>query len=56
MRPQAFLSTGRRNDRRRASRCGEIARKGGIWKSPNVLQWIKENVPCFNGNIPAKWT
>ncbi len=54
MRPQA-LSTGRHKDRRRASRSGKIARKSDIWKSGNVCSmWIKENVPYFKGNIPAK--
>ena len=30
--------------------------KGNIWNSLDVLKWIKMNVPCFTGLIPAEWT
>jgi hypothetical protein len=30
--------------------------KGNVWSSWDVLQWIKQNVPCFGGQIPAEWT
>ena len=30
--------------------------KGDIWNFGDVLKWIKENVPCFAGQIPAEWT
>ena len=30
--------------------------KGNVWNSWDVLQWIKQNVPCFTGMIPAEWT
>ncbi len=30
--------------------------KGDPWNLTNVVQWIKANVPCFSGQIPAEWT
>jgi hypothetical protein len=30
--------------------------KGDIYNLLDVLKWIKENVPCFTGKIPAEWT
>lgn len=29
---------------------------GNIWNASDVLRWIKQNVPCFAGVIPAQWT
>jgi len=30
--------------------------KGDVWKFMDVLTWIRENVPCFAGQVPAEWT
>ena len=30
--------------------------RGNIHNSLDVLQWIKQNVPCFTGVIPREWT
>ena len=30
--------------------------RGNIHNPLDVLQWIKQNVPCFTGMIPREWT
>jgi hypothetical protein len=30
--------------------------KGNVHNALDVLQWVKENVPCFKGMIPREWT
>ena len=30
--------------------------RGNIHNSFDVLQWIKQNVPCFTGMVPREWT
>ena len=30
--------------------------RGNIHNSFDVLQWIKQNIPCFTGMVPREWT